>query len=508
MRLHCIGLSLQTAPVGSLDRLKRREEELATRLRSLVRAPTELLRVSSCCRVEVYLYAPQAPWVVRLVRKLIWELAGLRPWERRWVYVHQGADALRHLCRVAAGLDSVVMGERQIYTQISDAFDEALKEKRSGAALQQVRVVVRKAVRGVRALSRRGGKYTSMASAAVGLAIQKTGGLLTKKVGVTGAGVTSARVLAELRHHSQEQFLHNRTREKAEALARRMGGLRVLTLEELLSEADLVVCCTSSLSWPISRREVLAALEARGEKPLYLIDLSVPLNVDPEVYTLEHLGVHLFNVGDFQQFVDANDSERDTGLLEAESFVCHELSHWEEREGVPRRLNPQPQRDVQDVGVRERQRLTEVWKKVDQTAVAELSKAMQRLAEMGEKLTGPQCKRLEAMVRSIVNRLLHPLVDDLEALGSEGESSQRVAEALVLTQLWERGQEISRRQTARTLKAAGQRFTPDQCKVIEGLGDTLLQAVRSELELSLSVAEHEGPHDTQDLAARFWGRVG
>lgn len=302
--LRLIGLSHRTAPVEWRERLAVPEDRLPG-LVEVLRERTgavEAVVLSTCNRVEVYAVVDDGSEGDRLRR----EVAG---WHRdptldAAFYDLSGDAAVRHLFRVAAGLDSLVVGESEILGQVKRSYDLAQK---LGATGKLTNVLFQRAIhvgKKVRSATKISEGPTSVASLAVALAERIFGELSTRRVFVLGAGPMAEGALRALKSQKVAGLtVANRTREKAEALASRFGG-RALDFErraEGLREADIVLCSTGAPDVIFTRDDVARALEARRGQALFFIDIAVPRDVDAAVNDLEN--AYLYNVDDLEALV-------------------------------------------------------------------------------------------------------------------------------------------------------------------------------------------------------------
>jgi glutamyl-tRNA reductase len=412
MELLCIGLSHRTAPLAVRERLALPPAQQGELLRRLAQAPTEAMVVSTCNRVELYLAAPDTARAREQARAELEQLGGLEALEH--LYEHRGEAALVHLFRVAASLDSMVLGEAQILGQVKESFEQAQGVGAVRGELTRVCAAAFGCAKRVRTETAIGRAATSMASAAVALASKVFDGLEGKTVLLVGAGE-----MAELagRHLKQAGASHllvcNRTFARAEALAAELHG-EARPFEELFSllvQADVVVCSTAS-PVPLFTRENVGALgKPRKHRPLFMVDLAVPRDIAPEVGELEW--VHAYDVDDIQKFVADNAAIRAEEAQKAGVLVAQEVARFVReravREGVP-------------VLARLRQR-------AEQIARAEVERT---LASIGEGLTDKQRKSIEAMGRAIVNKLLHEPTTRLRMVGAEHEGNRLAGAAAEL----------------------------------------------------------------------------
>ena len=330
MPLIAIGLNHQTAPLSLRERVAFDAAALPAALAALRAQPgvSEAALVSTCNRTEIYAEveagheAVPAQW---LARSQGLDESALDA----YLYRHVDADAVRHLFRVATGLDSMVLGEPQILGQVKEAWQAARAAGSLGNPLDRLFQQGFAVAKRVRTDTRIGAHPVSVAYAAVRLARQVFARLDQASVLLVGAGDTielAARHLADAK--VQRLLVANRTLEHAQALAARHGGV-ALPLSELpkhLAEADIVISATASRQPVISRADVAAALAARRLRPMFLLDLAVPRDIAPEVGTLAD--AYLYTVDDLEQVIEENRASRREAAQQAEAIIDLQVDHY------------------------------------------------------------------------------------------------------------------------------------------------------------------------------------
>ncbi|RJS26977.1 glutamyl-tRNA reductase [Corallococcus sp. H22C18031201] len=417
MELICIGLSHRSAPLAIRERLALPEPQQLEVLQRLAQAPVEALWVSTCNRVEVYLAAPTARLGRERVHAELRELGGAEALEH--LYEHEGEAALVHLFRVASSLDSMVLGEAQILGQLKDSFERGQGAGAVRGEMTRVCAAAFSCAKRVRTETAIGRAATSMASAAVQLASKVFDGLRDKTVLVVGAGEMGELAARHLRQAGAGRlWITNRTLSRAEALAGEVAGV-ARPFEELLSlvaAADVVVTSTAS-QVPLFTRDNVGALgKGRKGRPLFMVDLAVPRDIDPEVGSLDW--VHAYDVDDIQKFVAENAAARAEEAHKAGGLVAQEVARFAKDRAL---------RDGMPVLARLRQRAEGI-------ARAEVERT---LAALGDDLTDKQKKSIEAMGRAIVNKLLHEPTARLRAVGPEGDGNRLAGAAAELFGLTE-----------------------------------------------------------------------
>ncbi len=330
MTLLALGLNHQTAPVALREKLAIAPGALPDALRDLAAQPgvAEAALLSTCNRTEIYCHVE--PGAERQPEHWLAQFGQLRPDQLdAYLYRHRNEAAARHLFRVATGLDSMVLGEPQILGQVKEAWQAA----RSHGALktpldrlfQQSFAVAKRA----RTDTRIGAHPVSVAFAAVRLAQRAFTALDQATVLLIGAGDTielAARHLAD--HKVKRLLVANRTLEHAQTLASRFGGI-ALPLDELerhLPDADIVLSATASRE-PVLRRDMVQrALRQRRHRPMFLLDLAVPRDIEPSIAQLDD--VFLYSVDDLEQVIDENRRSRREAAEQAEAIVALQVEHY------------------------------------------------------------------------------------------------------------------------------------------------------------------------------------
>src|ERR1700719_1823493 len=298
MKLFAAGVSHKTAPVEVREQLAVQRNELVDLARTLKSFGLldEIVLLSTCNRVEVYGTTRQTDSDIKsLLQLLRSEPRDLEP----HIYLYEDADAVRHLLRVAAGLDSMVLGETEITGQIKNAYETARNAGLTGRVLNRLFQRAFQATKEIRTRTGIGRGTVSIKSTAVEL-IGKTD-LSQQSIMVLGAGEMAENcVRLLLKKGAQSIFISNRSFDRAFDLAIRYRAKAVCFGECLfgMRDVDVVIAATSSSEALLSRDDVKNLMKARRNRPLLLIDLAVPRNIDPAVRGLEH--VALYNIDDLE----------------------------------------------------------------------------------------------------------------------------------------------------------------------------------------------------------------
>jgi len=326
MEIVLVGLNHRTAPVELRERVsftaeqaRRAADEL--RSRGLME---EMLVLSTCNRSEIYGVPPETSHeVAPLLSSFLSEFHSIRPDVLNGVlYQHYDRAAVRHLFRVSAGLDSLLLGEAEILGQVREAYRFAHEQGVTGPVLNRLFQGALETGKRVRSETELGARPMSVAAAGVKLAERIFGKLADRSALVLGAGTISEQVVVTLRDRGIAHLLvMNRSQEKADALAQQFGG-RVVKWgrwESALATPDVVVSSVGAEDAVLTRGTLHAAMAARGNRALLLMDLGVPRNVDPAASNLYNL--YLYNIDDLTEIVEQNRQARESEVPKAEAIV-------------------------------------------------------------------------------------------------------------------------------------------------------------------------------------------
>jgi glutamyl-tRNA reductase len=329
MPLFAFGLNHQTAPVALREKLAFSAGELDRALADLKALPGvgEAALLSTCNRTEIY--ADVAAGAEDGVVAWLGRESGAGKALEGYLYRHRDADAVRHLFRVATGLDSLVLGEPQILGQVKEAWHAARAARALGSPLDRLFQQTFAVAKRVRTDTRIGAHPVSVAYAAVRLARQVFSELDRATVLLVGAGDTielAARHLVDA--NAKRLLVANRTLEHAQALASRHGGyaLPLTELERHLPEADIVITATASREPVLRRDAVQAALKARRHRPMFLLDLAVPRDIEASVADLPD--VYLYTVDDLEQVIEENRASRREAAQQAQAIIDLQVEHF------------------------------------------------------------------------------------------------------------------------------------------------------------------------------------
>jgi len=330
MQLVTYGINHNTAPVQIREQLAFNAEVLPAALASLHQCSgvVEAIIVSTCNRTEIYCHIADehedtvCEWLHQFHNQPPESL-------NEFIYQHQDHDVIRHLLRVACGLDSMVLGEPQILGQIKTAYSQALHAKTVGKSLGRLfqhSFTVAKQVRTDTAI---GSSPVSVAFAAVSLAKQIFSNLADSTALLIGAGDTIELAARHLYDNGVGRIIiANRTIERAHALAEHVNGYAI-SLSEMpnhLAEADIVMSSTASQLPVLGKGTVERALKQRKRKPIFMVDIAVPRDIEPEVGTLED--IYLYCVDDLHDIIEENLQSRRDAALQAEEIIDSQVEHF------------------------------------------------------------------------------------------------------------------------------------------------------------------------------------
>jgi len=409
MTVLALGINHHSAPLDLRSRFAFSAPQLPLALRflreKLQRAAPEATLLSTCNRTELYVAAEDAHSAAELARPALdWlaEQGGLNADGRNGAaqladhaYVMEDSEAARHAFRVASGLDSMVLGEPQILGQIKLAVREAGLAGTLGSTLHQLFQRSFSVAKEVRSATEIGAHSVSMAAATVRLASQLFEDLHQVRLLLVGAGEMIELTAAHFASRQPKSMtVANRTVERGEALAARHGAqsMSLAELPQRLSEFDVVVSCTASSLPIIGLGAVERALKLRRNRPIFMVDLAVPRDIEPEVARLHD--IFLYTVDDLSSLVQTAGDKRQAAVARAEEIVdvgVKHFAHWmEQRASVPliRALNRQ----------------------ADDWQAAELSRARRQLARGGDINAV-----MESLARGLTAKLMHGAMTELRS---------------------------------------------------------------------------------------------
>lgn len=402
MSLLAIGINHNTASVELREKVAFGPEKLSLALNQLSTSSHVKggVILSTCNRTEIYCDVRSASknkvieWLSQFHQVSLDEL-------KPSLYVHEEQAAIRHLMRVACGLDSLVLGEPQILGQVKQAYAEARENHAVNPATEKLFQKAFSVAKRVRTETEIGGSAVSVAYAACTLAKHIFESLADATVLLVGAGETIELVAKHLAgHHCKRMIVANRTRERALSLAQQFGA-DVIALNEIpdyLAQADIVISSTASPLPIIGKGMVESALKARRHQPMLLVDIAVPRDIEPQVGKLND--AYLYSVDDLQSIVDSNIEQRKVEAIQAEAIVSEESAtfmSW--------------MRSLQAVDS-----IRDYRKQANEAREELLNKSLQALAAGGD----PE-KLLIELSNKLTNKLIHTPTRALQTAAEQGE---------------------------------------------------------------------------------------
>ena len=407
MKLLLTGLNHRTAPVEVRERIAFDERALPAALASLRQCPglLEGMILSTCNRVEIAATLDDDADSGGAVETF---LAESRSVERSWVvpylYHFDGSEAIRHLFRVASSLDSMVVGEPQILGQLKSAYALAKEHGAINGFLDLVMTRAFNVAKRVRSETDIGESAVSISYAAVELARDIFGSLEGKRVLVIGAGKMAESALRHLRRAGVSEILiANRTRARAQPLADEFNG-RVIDYELLtdaLPEVDILIASSAAPHYVLTREQMRTVISRRKNRPMFLIDIAVPRNIEPDVNKLDN--VFLYDIDDLDKTVQTNIAGRNTTALAAEEII---------REEVERMMQRLKTREVAPT-------IVSLQEQLESVRTNEIQRMRARLGPM----TPQQEEAVEALTRGIVNKIAHGPITELRRTASHPEGA-------------------------------------------------------------------------------------
>ncbi len=403
-----LGTSHKTAPLALRERVALTDARAERFLHELAGHPEirEAVVLSTCNRTELYVVVSDPVEAETTVLGMFARQAGLRPTELlEGIYSHRNCDAARHLYRVTSGLESMIVGEAEVQGQVKRAYEAALAARTTGPLTNKLFRAALATGKRVRTETAIGAGGASVASVAVESARETLGELAARRVLIIGAGETAeltARALSD--QGVATMFVANRRRERALALAQRFGG-EAVTFErvpEELERADIVVASTSSPHFIVGAEELAQVMRARAGRPLLLMDLAVPRDIEPSCATLA--GVTLVDIDGLQAQVARTHRARRMEARRAEGIVEEEIQTFAGWLG----------------GLEVMPTIAALRAQADRMVAELLAENEPRWEALGER----DRERVEAMLRAAVKRLLHEPTERVRTLDADGRHAR------------------------------------------------------------------------------------
>lgn len=404
-RIAICGLSHRTAPVEVREKLALPASALPTALTGLTdqSGVREGLILSTCNRVELALTLDESANLNDalahfLEKQSSLSLSALDP----YLYKLEGRDAVRHLFRVASSLDSMVVGEPQILGQLKDAYSLAKEMGTISSHLDHLVTRAFHVAKRVRSETEIGESAVSVSYAAVELAREIFGNLVGSKVMLIGAGKMSELAARHLRNTGAKQiYVTNRTYDRAVELARVFEGWIVdyLSFKQTLPSVDIIITSTGAREPILTREDMRTVMKARRNKPVFIVDIAVPRNVEPAVNEIDN--VFLYDIDDLQKVVERNLRGRAEAAEHAARIIEEEIQ-WVESRMREREVSPA---------------IVNLQGRLEEIRATEMERYRSRLGP----LTAAQEETMDALTRGIINKIAHGAIAELRRTGSQGD---------------------------------------------------------------------------------------
>jgi glutamyl-tRNA reductase len=404
-RLFLIGLNHKTAPVDIRECLAFNDDESRHALIELrgIDAMDEVMLFSTCNRVELLAAANNVDLAINEAKSFLakFKKVPLDDFESA-LYLHQGKEAVRHILRVAASLDSMMIGEPQILGQVKNAYRAATEEKSSGVVLNRLLHRTFFVAKRIRTETGIGDHAVSISYAAIELGRKIFGQLAGKKVMLIGAGEMAELAVEHLiRHKCDDVYVANRTFERGVELADKYKGIpiRFEEVTDYLRQVDIIISSTGAQGYILGKSQMKGLMRSRRNRPIFFIDIAVPRDIDPEINTLNN--VYIYDIDDLKDVVDENIEDRNKEAVKAERIIDEAVIHFGKW--------------IQNLGVVPT--IKALRKKINEVAQCEVEKTKRQM----EHLSEDDLKSIERMANSLVNKILHHPTKYLKSDGCQSD---------------------------------------------------------------------------------------
>ncbi|MFP4014260.1 MAG: glutamyl-tRNA reductase [Chitinispirillaceae bacterium] len=382
-----VGLSFRTAPIEVREKLSFKDSDVSDAL-SLLQAKDEIAEsmiISTCNRVEIYALMREPR--IALLRDFMRDFHKYSGDLSSFLFMESGEEAVKHICMVASGLDSMVLGEPQILGQVKEAYAKAVRYGSVDYVFEHLMSQVFSVAKKVRSRTRVGENSVSVSYAAVRLAQNLFTDFKNRKVMILGAGQMGEKTLRNLvRLGVRDILVANRTFSKAVELAERFSGTAIMLheIEEYMASVDILISSVGAREFLVRADRLGEIMKKREDRPLFLVDISVPRSLDPRISSIE--GCHIYNVDDLKSVSEKSARDR---LYEAQKAMDlidskkGEIFHYIRSH------------DIVPTMVSIRARAEEIRKKNLEKAIGNL------------QLSEPDRQSIDSLTRSIVNKILH-----------------------------------------------------------------------------------------------------
>ena len=403
MQVSVLGVNHRTAPLEIRERLALTEEQLKPALEYLKKRNIEGVILSTCNRTEIYATFEDGSDSKQTLSQFLTDYYKLSGNELSgYTYFYEGPDAVAHLMRVSSGIDSQIIGETQVLGQVQRALVSASEAGTTNHPISRLFHSSLRTGRRARRETMISRHAVSISFAAVELARKFCGDLRDCTVLVISAGEAGKLTAKTLRDSgAKELIVTSRTYQNAVDLAEQLEGRPTpfSKMPAALADADIVISATASPSYVVDQKMALAAMAKRPERPLFMVDIAMPRDIDPQVASVPNLMLN--NIDDLTDVSESNMAQRKKEIHKVEAIIKQEsgkfMEWWETLDAVST--------------------VAELQRRADEIRTAEIERTMKRMAD----LTPEQRERIDAMTKAIVRRMLHhPIISIKEGGSSKG----------------------------------------------------------------------------------------
>lgn len=414
MQLAVVGLNHNTAPINIRESMAVPENKLEIVYQSIFNNDRiyEAMILSTCNRVEYYIVTDDFLCDVETVLEIVSEESGINQHKlRNYTYIHCGNNAITHLFKVACGLDSLVLGEPQVFGQVKEAFVNAKKHGHIGTYLNKIEEATIKIAKKVRTYTGISENPVSVSYAAVELAKKIFGNFKKSNALIIGAGEMCELAAKHLSGTNINNiFVTNRTFEKAEKLARSIDGeaINFDDFIKILPQVDIIISSTGATSYIVTHEQVLKVMSGRKHNPMFFIDIAVPRDIDPEVGNIEN--IYVYDIDDLKAVVEINKKSRvkeSKKALEMVNTATEDFLEWME--------------SLKIVPVIKSLRST-----FEEVKALELDRFSNKM-----NMTSEEKQLMNRLLTSYMNKVLHTPLTNLKNMGTD-KSKHTLPEAIEL----------------------------------------------------------------------------
>lgn len=408
MHIVVVGLNYRTAPVEVRERFTFADKDMPAALSELKRTKSVLegVVIATCNRTEIYVVVDRLHMCGYFIRSFIEQWFGVSRQEfTQHLYMYEDEQAIRHLFRVACGLDSMVLGETQILGQVKTSFLQAQNEKATGTWFNMLFKQVITLSKRAHSETAIGESAVSVSYAAVELGKRIFGDFTGKSVLILGAGKMSELTVKHLYASGAEQVLvANRTFARAQELAGKFNGTPCTMQEAMdhLKDVDIIISSTGAEGYVLTSSQVAQSMKRRPSRPLFMIDIAVPRDIEPIISELPN--VFLYDIDDLEGIVESNLEMRRTEALKIENMIDHEMAvfaNWLQTLGVKPVI-----RALQE-------KSTSIYEET-------LESMFNKLPELDER----QRTVIRRLTKSIVNQMMHDPINRIKEMAGEKQGEQ------------------------------------------------------------------------------------